>query len=29
MDALLFILGFYCAVVIYYGFLYRFFIRLY
>jgi hypothetical protein len=29
MDALLFILGFYCAVVIYYGFLYKFFIRLY
>jgi hypothetical protein len=29
MDSLFFILGFYVAVVIYYGFLYRFFIRLY
>lgn len=28
-DALLFIAGFYCAVIIYYGFLFKFFIRLY
>jgi len=29
MDAVYYILGFYVAVVIYYGFLYRFFIRVY
>ena len=29
MDSLFFILGFYAAVVVYYGFLYRFFVRLY
>jgi hypothetical protein len=29
MDSLYFISGFYVAVVIYYGLLYRFFIRLY
>lgn len=28
-DALLFILGFYTAVVVYYGFLFKFFVRLY
>ena len=29
MDSLFFIVGFYTAVLVYYGFLYRFFIRLY